>query len=80
VARLAKVSGFRFYKTSHGAQVGDLFMALVHTCELNGVEAFDYLTVLQRHLDALKVAPGAWLPWTYRDTIRQLSPALPASA
>src|SRR5712691_318216 len=69
-----------FYKTPNGAQVGDLFMALVHTCELNGIEAFDYLIALQRHLDALKVAPGAWLPWTYRDTIRQLSPALPASA
>src|SRR5712691_5763518 len=69
-----------FYKTPNGAQVGDLFMTLVHTCELNGIEAFDYLIALQRHLDALKVAPGAWLPWTYRDTIRQLSPALPASA
>jgi transposase len=68
-----------FYKTPNGAQVGDLFMALVHTCELNAIEAFEYLTVLQQHLNALKVAPGAWLPWTYRDTIRQLSPALPAS-
>jgi transposase len=69
-----------FYKTPNGAQVGDLFMALVHTCELNGVESFDYLTILQRHLDALKAAPGAWLPWTYRDTLRQLSPALAPSA
>jgi hypothetical protein len=27
-----------------GAQVGDLFMSLIHTCELNGVNPFDYLT------------------------------------
>jgi transposase len=68
-----------FYKTPNGAHVGDLFMAIIHTCELNRVEAFDYLTVLQQHLDALQAAPGAWLPWTYWDTIRQLSPALPAA-
>jgi hypothetical protein len=63
------------YKTPNGAHVGDVFMAIVHTCELNGVEAFEYLTVLQRHLDAIKAAPGAWLPWTYRDTLHG-APAL----
>jgi transposase len=25
-----------FYKTLHGAHTGDLFMSLIHTCELNG--------------------------------------------
>jgi transposase len=25
-----------FYKTLNGARVGDLFMSLIHTCELNG--------------------------------------------
>jgi len=69
-----------FYKTRHGAEVGDLFMALVHTCELNGNVALDYLTVLQQHLDALRAAPGAWLPWTYQDTLRQLSTTFAASA
>jgi hypothetical protein len=71
-----------FYKTPKGAEVGDLFMAIIHTCELNRIEAFEYLTVLQGHLDALKAAPAAWLPWTYRDTIRQLDAptALAASA
>ena len=29
--------------------VGDLFMSLIHTCELNGVNSFRYLTELQRH-------------------------------
>jgi len=69
-----------FYKTPNGAHVGDLFMAIIHTCELNRVEAFDYLTVVQQNLDALHAAPGAWLPWTYRDTIRQLRSTLAASA
>jgi hypothetical protein len=69
-----------FYKTRNGSGVGDLFMALVHTCELNGVQAFDYLSALQQHLDALQAAPDAWLPWTYRDTLRQLSTTFAASA
>ena len=35
-----------FYKTRHGAHVGDLFMSLIHTCELCGANPFDYLTEL----------------------------------
>jgi hypothetical protein len=30
-----------FYKTMNGARVGDLFMSLIHTCELNQVNPFD---------------------------------------
>lgn len=55
-----------FYKTQHGADVGDLYMTLIHTCELNGVNPFDYLTELQRHADAVAGDPAAWLPWNYR--------------
>ena len=38
-----------FYRTPHGAQVGDLFMSLIHTCQLCGTNSFDYLVELQRH-------------------------------
>jgi transposase len=61
-----------FYKTQNGADVGDLYMSLIHTCELNGVNPFDYLTELQRHADAVAASPAAWLPWNYRE---QLVPA-----
>jgi hypothetical protein len=37
-----------FYRTLHGAEVGDLFMTLIHTCQLCGANSFDYLTELQR--------------------------------
>src|SRR5271165_2999712 len=30
-----------FYRTLNGAQVGDLFMSLIHTCQLCGVNSFD---------------------------------------
>lgn len=58
-----------FYKTMNGAEVGDLFMSLIHTCELNKVNPFDYLTQLQRHAEELKQNPSQWLPWNYRDTL-----------
>ncbi|MFS8083782.1 MAG: IS66 family transposase [Ginsengibacter sp.] len=58
-----------FYKTRNGARVGDLFMSLIHTCELNHVNPFDYLTQLQRRGDALVASPQLWLPWNYRDAL-----------
>ena len=57
-----------FYKTEHGAHVGDLFMSLIHTCELCGVNAFDYLTALERHANELSSYPQNWMPWNYRET------------
>ena len=58
-----------FYKTRNGAAVGDLYMSLIHTCELNGVNPFDYLTELQRHADEVAAAPAAWLPWNYHEQL-----------
>jgi len=67
-----------FYKTRNGARMGDLFMSLIHTCELNGANPFDYLTELQRHAEELKQNPSAWMPWNYRETLARLAP--PAAA
>jgi len=58
-----------FYKTQNGARVGDLFMTLIHTCELNDANPFDYLTELQKNKDKLASNPGAWMPWNYRETL-----------
>jgi len=58
-----------FYKTETGAEVGDLFMSLIHTCELNGVNPFDYLTQLQKHATELAHDPAAWMPWNYQETL-----------
>jgi transposase len=55
-----------FYKTMNGARVGDLFMSLIHTCELNRVNPFDYLTELLRHPAEAAVRPAEWMPWNYR--------------
>jgi transposase len=61
-----------FYKTLNGAQVGDLFMTLIHTCQLCGANSFEYLTELQRHACELAARPAEWMPWNYRETLGRL--------
>ncbi|MFC1764088.1 hypothetical protein ACFL6U_18690 [Planctomycetota bacterium] len=58
-----------FYKTAHGAQVGDMFMSLIHTCELNGINPFDYLTALQKQARHVSTHPNAWMPWNCQETL-----------
>jgi transposase len=53
------------YKTLNGAQTGDLFMSLIHTCRLNGVSPYDYLLAIAMHPQAVKDQPQAWMPWNY---------------
>jgi transposase len=54
-----------FYKTEYGAEVGDLFMSLIHTWELNEVNPFEYLIALPQHADDLAKNPAGWMPWNY---------------
>lgn len=63
-----------FYKTDNGARVGDVYMSLIHTCDLNGVDPFDYLTQLQRHAKKVRAHPEQWMPWNYRQTIARAPP------
>jgi hypothetical protein len=55
-----------FYKTQNGARVGDLFMNLIYTCQLNEANPFDYLTQLQRYAEEVAAGPELWMPWNYR--------------
>jgi hypothetical protein len=55
-----------FYKTQNGARVGDLFMSLIYTCQLNENNPFDYLTQLQPHAGQVAASPEVWMPWNYR--------------
>lgn len=58
-----------FYKTENGADAGDVFMTLVHTAELSGVNPFEYLSELL--LNPREVADRAdeWLPWNFRRAV-----------
>lgn len=62
-----------FFKTENGAKVGDVFMSLIHTAELNGVNAFHYLTELLRHAKQVAENAEAWMPWNYRQALTATS-------
>jgi hypothetical protein len=62
-----------FYKTEHGAYIGDLFMSLIHTCNLQNINPFEYLTALQKHSSEIFQNPADWLPWSYENTIAKKS-------
>ena len=68
-----------FYKTRNGARIGDLFMSLIHTCELNDADPFDYLNQLQRHAEELQQTPSEWMPWNYRATLARTGALLDAA-
>ena len=54
-----------FYKTCTGAQVGDIYMSLIHTCQLCHINAYDYLRALQIHALQVLTTPSQWMPWNY---------------
>ena len=64
-----------FYKTLHGAEVGDVLMSLIHTCQLCGANSFEYLTELQRHARELAANPAQWMPWNYGERLAQDPPS-----
>lgn len=58
-----------FYKTCKGAEVGDIYMSLIHTCQLCRVNPFEYLQALQIHAQDVKTRAALWLPWNYREQL-----------
>ena len=61
--------GSMFYKTLNGAEVGDIYMSLIHTCRLCDVNPFDYLNALQHHAQDVVRRAARWLPWNYRQQL-----------
>ncbi len=62
-----------FFRTQNGADVADLYTSLIYTCELNGINPFDYLTELERHAVELASHPEDWMPWNYRITLERIN-------
>lgn len=60
-----------FYKTSHGAYIGDLFMSLIHTCKMTQINPFDYLVALQKNSAEVFRTPHNWLPWQYKAALSE---------
>jgi transposase len=62
-----------FYKTQNGADVGDIFMSIIQTCKFSNVNAFEYLTILQKHSARVKEKPHQWLPWNYKQIAAEIN-------
>lgn len=62
-----------FYKTPWGARVGDLYMSIIHTCELNKVNPFEYLVTIMENASAVAKSPNYWMPWNYRKAVALLA-------
>jgi len=56
-----------FYKTRNGADIGDIYMSLITTAGLCGVNAFAYLNALLIHAQDVMANPARWLPWNYHE-------------
>ena len=61
--------GSMFYKTVKGAEVGDIYMSLIHTCRLCDVNPFEYLNALQHHAQDVISRAALWLPWNFREQL-----------
>jgi transposase len=59
-----------FYKTTNGARVGDLFLSLFETCNLNHVDKVHYLNAVLSHIESVRMSPGSWMPWNYQAMVR----------
>ena len=60
-----------FFKTRHGAHVGDLFLSLIHTAELCRSNPFDYLGALLRNEKLVAKSAAEWMPWNYREALEE---------
>jgi hypothetical protein len=54
-----------FYQTLNGAEIGDIYMSLIHTCGLCSVNPFEYLKALLRNAQEVCRDAQRWLPWNY---------------
>lgn len=58
-----------FYKTDHGALIGDIFMSLIQTCAMAGENPYEYLLAIHKNPAMVKANPGNWLPWNFSQNL-----------
>lgn len=63
-----------FYKTQNGAEMGDMFMSLIQTCNMEKENPFEYLVAIQKNASAVAANPDRWLPWNFRQAMPELNP------
>jgi hypothetical protein len=61
-----------FYKTLHGATIGNILISLIYTAKLSGINPADYLVTLQENKSAVHKNPSHWVPWQYKETLKNM--------
>jgi hypothetical protein len=54
-----------FFKTEHGAAIGDILATMIQTCRLNGINPWNYLVRIIRNKSDARRNPHLYLPWNY---------------
>ena len=62
-----------FYKTEHGAVIGNILTSLILTSVLSQENPFDYLVALQDYKSLVFENTEAWLPWNFRNTLEKIA-------
>lgn len=62
-----------FYKTSHGAAIGDIIMSIIETCSLNKINVFQYMVSLLQNPKAVREKASEYLPWNYTNKLVQVA-------
>ncbi len=60
-----------FYKTEHGAKIGDIVMSVIATAHVSGINPVDYLVAVQKNRSSVHQFPEGWLPWNYSASLSQ---------
>jgi hypothetical protein len=62
-----------FFKTENGAKVGDVFMSIIETCNLNKINPFEYLQAIKKYNQHIQKDASKWMPWNYKQALEALS-------
>lgn len=61
-----------FYKTLHGATIGNILTSLIETARLSGINPVNYFVALQENKSAVHKNPIDWVPWTFQKTLENI--------
>jgi transposase len=59
-----------FYKTQHGADVGDLLTSVIKSCQLAETNVWAYLVDAVKNRAQVRARPAEWLPWAWAERSR----------
>jgi transposase len=62
-----------FFKTELSAIILNDMFSLISTCEVNGVNAFEYLNWIQIHWKEVQKNPMAYLPWCFKNETERIA-------